>query len=214
MDIRLVIFSTISVISFVQYFVKRSRYSEAVNYFVSVQKYRNKALEIIASDKSLQDVLKEGKRSKLSKTEIKELQEKQIRKVIEENMDIKGSYEKPNILDILWIQILIFPYTLIKYLIWNFRWIYNFTIMQKPYGQEEKLHLIRRHLGMGKHQFNAIEEETISEYLRKELWKKDKFKIWKKAQEEEMKAKMAESNRYKSYRRYMKNNKSRMTFED
>ncbi|XP_070501923.1 dnaJ homolog subfamily C member 25 homolog [Chironomus tepperi] len=213
-DIRLVIFSTISVISFVQYFVKRSRYNEAVDYFVSVQKYRNKALEIIASDKSLQDVLKEGKKSKMSKTEIKELQEKQIRQVIEENMDIKGAYEKPNVFDILWIQIIIFPYTLAKYIAWNVSWIYKFTIMQKPYGEEEKLHLIRKHLGMGKHQFNAIEEDTISDYLRKELWKKEKFKEWKKAQEEEMKAKMAESNRYKSYRRYMKNNKNRITFDD
>lgn len=158
--------------------------------------------------------MKEGKKNKLSKTELKELQEKQIRQIIEENMDIKGAYEKPNIMDILWIQIIIFPWTLIKFIIWHVRWIINFNILGKEYGEEEKLHLLRRNLSVGQHQFNAIEEETIDEYLRKELWKKDKFKAWKKIQEEEMKAKMAESNRYKSYRRYMKNNKSRMTFED
>lgn len=213
-DIRLVVFSTISVISFIQYFVRKARYKEAVDYFVTVQKYRNKALEIIATDKTLQDVLKESKKNKMSKTEMKELQEKQIRKVIEENMDIKGAYEKPNIMDILWIQLLISPWTITKYIIWYIMWIINFTILGKPYGEEEKLYLIRKNLGLGKHQFNAIEEEKIEEYLRRELWKKDIFKVWKKEQEEEMKAKMAESNRYKSYRRYMKNNKSRMTFED
>jgi DnaJ family protein C protein 25 len=181
---------------------------------IQIQKYRNKALEIISADKALQDALKEGKKNKLSKTELKELQEKQIREVIEENMDIKGAYEKPSIYDILWIQIIIFPYTLVMYIVWNVKWIINFTILGKEYGEEEKLHLLRKNLGLGKHQFNAIEEETIEEYLRKQLWKKDKFKAWKKVQDEEMKAKMAENNRYKSYRRYMKNNKSRMTFED
>lgn len=59
-----------------------------------------------------------------------------------------------------------------------------------------------------------IEEETLDGYLKKELWIKEKFKVWKQEQDEEKKAKMAESNRYKSYRRYMKNNKSRMTFDD
>lgn len=213
-DIRLVIFSTISVISFVQYFVRKARYKEAVDYFVTVQKYRNKALEIIAGDKALQDIMKESKKSRMSKTELKEMQEKQIRKVIEENMDIRGAYEKPNIMDILWIQIIILPYTIAKYLIWYARWIWNFTILQKPYGEEEKLYLIRKNLGVGVHQFNAIEEDTIDDYMRQELWKKDNFKVWKQEQEEEMKAKMAESNRYKSYRRYMKNNKSRITFDD
>jgi DnaJ family protein C protein 25 len=168
----------------------------------------------VAADKGLQDALKEGKKQRLSKTELKEMQEKQIRKVIEDNMDIKGSYEKPKIVDILWVQIIIFPWTLGKFIVWQARWIINFNILGKEYGEEEMLHLLRKNLGVGKHQFNAIEEETISEYLRKELWKKDKFKEFKKEMDEEKKAKMAENNRYKSYRRYMKNNKSRMTFDD
>lgn len=36
-DIRLVLLSTITVISAIQYFVRKSRYDEAVNYFVSVR---------------------------------------------------------------------------------------------------------------------------------------------------------------------------------
>lgn len=65
-------------------------------------KYRNKALEMIASDKSLLDAKKEAKRNKLSKTELKEQQEKQIRDIIVEKMDIKGSYSKPSVIDVLW----------------------------------------------------------------------------------------------------------------
>lgn len=157
---------------------------------------------------------KDGKRGKLSKAELKEQQEKQIREIIVEKMDIKGSYSKPSVLDVLWVQLILSPYTIIKYLMWFSLWTINFNILGKPYGDEEKLYLLRKNLGLGVNQFNAIEEEKIDDYFRKELWIKDKFKVWKKEQDEEMKAKMAESNRYKSYRRYMKNNKSRMTFED
>lgn len=163
---------------------------------------------MIASEK------KETKRSKLSKAELKEQQEKQIREIIEEKMDIKGSYSKASVIDVLWIQLIISPYTILKYILWFGLWIINFNMLGKPYGMEEKLYLLRKNLGLGVNQFNAIEEETIDDYLTKELWIKDKFKEWKLEQDEVMKAKMAGSNRYKSYRRYMKNNKSRMTFED
>lgn len=40
--------------------------------------------------------------------------------------------------------------------------------------------------------------------MRKELWIKENFNEWKREKEEEMKAKLAESARYKSFRRYMK----------
>lgn len=169
---------------------------------------------MITSDKSLQDSKKEARRNKLSKAELKEQQEKQIREIIEEKMDIKGSYSKPSIIDILWIQLIISPYTILKFILWYSRWFINFTIMGKPYGMDDKLYLLRKNLGLGVNQFNAIEEETLDDYMHKELWMRENFKVWKKQQEEETKAKMAESNRYKSYRRYMKNNKSRMTFED
>lgn len=140
----------------------------------------------------------------MSKSELKEQQEKLIREIIVEKMDIKGSYSKPSVIDILWIQLIISPYTICKYLLWFIRWTVNFTILKKPYGMEEKLYLLRKNLGLGVNQFNAIEEHTIDDYMRKELWIRDNFKEWKEEQDEEMKAKMAESSRYKSYRRYAK----------
>ena len=118
-------------------------------------------------------------------------------------------------IDLLWIQLIILPYTIVKYLAWYAKWIYNFHILKKAYGPEEQLYLIRKNLGIGQHQFNAIEEHTIDDYLRKELWIKEKFKVWKIEQDEEMKKSMADNPKYKAYRRYMKNNgPGRMTFED
>lgn len=163
---------------------------------------------MILSDKSLQDSKKEAKRGKMSKSELKEQQEKLIREIIEEKMDIKGSYSKPSVTDILWIQLVISPYTISKFVLWYGRWFVNFDILKKPYGMEEKLYLLRKNLALGVNQFNAIEEHTIDDYLRKELWVRENFKVWKAEQDEENKAKMAESNRYKSYRRYAKNHRS------
>uniref|UniRef100_A0A336LIK9 CSON002925 protein n=1 Tax=Culicoides sonorensis TaxID=179676 RepID=A0A336LIK9_CULSO len=212
-DVRLVLIVTVSIISLIQYYSGWQRYETAIKYFVTVPKYRNKALEMIQ-----QETVKQPKRTgknRQSKIEQKEEQELLIRKVIEEKMDIKGAYAKPVITDILWVQLIISPYTITKYIIWYLRWIWKFTILRKEYGIEEKLYLIRKHLGMGQHQFDGIEDDKIHEYLELELWIKDNFKVWKAEQEEEMKKQMADNPRYKAYRRYMKNHgPGRMTFED
>lgn len=61
--------------------------------------------------------------------------------------------------------------------------------------------MIRKFLGMGQNQFNAIEEATKNEYLELELWIKQNFIKWKKDQEEEMKLNMADNPRCKQYMR-------------
>lgn len=219
-DVRLVLIVTISIISLIQYFSAKQRYEDAIKYFLTVPKYRNKALELINASSAKASTTTGGKKergskNKLSKAEQKEEQEQTIRRIIMENMDIKGSYAKPSVCDVLWIQLLISPYTIAKYFLWYGSWVWKFTIMSQPYGDEEKLYLIRKQLGMGVHQFNGIEEDTKQSYVEMELWIKDNFKAWKREQEEEMKLKMAENPRYKQYRRYMKNHgPGRMTFED
>lgn len=171
---------------------------------------------MLHEEKLLQDSKNHKKsKSKLSKSEQREEQERLIRQVIEEKMDIKGCYSKPTIFDILWVQIVVFPYTLAKYLIWYFQWIYRFNIKKEEYGEEEKCFLIRKNLGISQHQFDAVEDHTRLEYLRKELWIKDNYKAWKFEQEEEMKKQLADNPRYKSYRRYLKKGgPGRLTFED
>lgn len=214
-DVRIVLVVTISIISLIQYYVMKMRYEEAIKYFLTVPKYRLKAMEIVQQKEQGKNVQNKKAKNKLSKYEQKEENEKLIREIIIENMDIKGAYAKPEITDILWMQLILSPVTITKYLIWYFGWIWNYSILKKPYGDEEKLYLIRKYLNMGKHQFDGVEEEKKREYLELELWIKDNFKIWKTEQEEEMKLSLADNPRYKQYRRYMKNHgPGRMTFED
>lgn len=209
-DIRLVLGVTISVISAIQYFSAWQNYETAIKYFMTIQKYRNRAMDMATDE---QKAFQRNKR--ISKAQQKEETEKLIRKIIEEKMDIKGAYAKPEVKAILWVQLLISPYTLVKFTVWSLRWLWLFTILGKPYGEQEKLYLIRQHMKLGQHQFDGLEEHEREEYLELELWKKENFREWKHEQEEEKKKELAESARYKQYRRYMKNHgPGRMTFED
>lgn len=212
-DIRVVVIVTITIISVFQYYSGMSRHEDAITYFTTIQKYRNKAMDLAKDD--INEIINKKGKSKLSKSEQKKELEKIIRKVIEEKMDIKGAYAKPTIKDTLWIQLIFLPYTIGSYILWYIRWIVDFNILKKPLGDKEKLYLIRKYMKLGQTQFDTKEESEKSEYLEMELWIKANFEEWKEIQEEEQKKQLADNPRYKSYRRYMKNHgPGRMTFED
>ena len=204
-DIRIVVVVTISLISAAQYYGSMSRYNEAIDHFLTVPKYRMRANEIAREEGLiLSDREAKKKNRGKSKDEIRLEEENILRKIIEDKMDIRGAYSKPSVYDILWLQLIFLPYTLLTWIAFYARWFVKFTIMRHPLGEEEKEYLIRRYMGMSASQWLQLEEEEREEYMDLELYHKDKFNVWKKAKEEEMKAKLAESASYKRYRRWMK----------
>ncbi|CAG9765108.1 unnamed protein product [Ceutorhynchus assimilis] len=211
-DVRIVIVVTISIISIIQYYSGWQRYDTAITYFSTIPKYRNRAQDIAKQEGLLPDnSRKGGKKQKVSKEDIEQI----IKKVIEDKMDIKGAYAKPKITDLVWIQLLILPYTIAIYIYWYCSWIWRHTVLKQPFNEEEKLYIIRKFLKMGQHQFDSQEDEKKQEFLDKGLWIKENFDEWFEEQEEITKKQLAESNRYKQYRRYMKNHGAgRMTFDD
>ncbi|XP_072932489.1 dnaJ homolog subfamily C member 25 homolog [Epargyreus clarus] len=211
-DVRIVLAVTITIISIIQYYSAWSKYDTAIKYFMTIPKYRNKALEIAKAETKESQTRNKVKKSK---AELKEEQDRIVRRVIEENMDIKGAYAKPEILDILWVQLIILPYSIAYWIYWYLRWFWKFTIMKHPYGREEKLYLVRRYLKLGQHQFGALEEKDKQEFLDEELWIKENFVAWKQMKDEEAKKALADNNKYKQYRRYIKQHGvGRMTFDD
>ncbi|KAL1492026.1 hypothetical protein ABEB36_012530 [Hypothenemus hampei] len=211
-DVRIVLLVTISIISIVQYYSAWQRYDSAITYFSTIPKYRNKAQDIAKQEGLLPDNSKKGgKKQKMSKEDVELI----IKKVIENKMDIKGAYAKPKVSDVIWIQLIILPYTIVRYVYWYLSWFWRHTVLKQPYSDEEKLYIVRKYLKMGQHQFDSQEDEKLQEFLDKELWIKANFEKWFSEQEELAKKQLAESNRYKQYRRYMKNHGvSRMTFDD
>ncbi|XP_033638756.1 dnaJ homolog subfamily C member 25-like [Asterias rubens] len=211
-DVRIVIAVTISVISAIQYFSWWSRYKSAINYLAMSPKYRIRAIDQAKKEGRLDANKKKGKRSK---EELKEEEDKVVRTIIEENADIKGGYRKPNIMDILWIQLVLSPYYIVMYIAWFVRWTWKFNILRHEYGLDEKHHIIRKNLRLTQSQYEGMDEFEKETMLDRSLWIYENFKEYKAEKEEEMKAKLAESGRHKSYRRYMKKNGvGRMYFDD
>lgn len=166
-DVRYVIVVTISLISAYQYYAAHSKYKEAIDYFVTVPKYRMKAKQIALDEgiwptdnpRSKQQQLRQrgGGNRKSAKEELKAEEEAVIRRLIEEKMDIKGAYSRPSYRDLLWVQIVFFP-------IWigtlagqchNIVSVVNFCTFLLP--QTSQLHLLVRSLGVQvRHQQGAL----------------------------------------------------------
>merc|ERR1719147_290838 len=212
-DVRLVIAVTVTLISAGQYYFAWNNYNEAIKCLSAIPKYRIQATEIAKSD----GLLKKDKKADRWKTkeEIREEEENVIRGIIADKMDIKGGYAKPHWSDVLWIQMIIFPWTTYKWAAFYLSWLWRFGIKREEYGRAEQLYVIRKNLGVSQGQFDQLEEDEVENMLELELWEKEKFKVWKDEKDAEMRIKMASSGRYKQYRRYMKNHGGdRMTFED
>eukprot|EP00794_Sanderia_malayensis_P016940 gene16941-18647_t len=212
-DVRIVIAATISVISVLQYMHKHVRFNEAIEYAMQQPKFKNQAMKV-AHDEGL---LVKGKKAKgkKSKEEKKEEEARILRDVVENSIDIRGGYSKPKVTDVLWIQLLMSPYYLLLYAAWAGRWVWKFWVLKEEYGKEEKEYLTRKAIGVSELYWEAIDQPTRDHYLERELWIKEHFQEFKEEQEEEMRQKMAESNKHKMWRRYMKSGgPGRMTFPE
>jgi len=204
-DIRIVLVVLISLISAAQYYGAMSRYNEAIDHFLTVPKYRMRATEI-AKEEGLFLSDKESKKRNRgrSKDEIRLEEENILRRIIENKMDIKGVYSKPTVYDILWVQLIMFPKTICHLVHFHARWFVKFNINKESLGEEEKEYLIRRNMSLSADQWTQLDPEERQEYMDLELFESNKFKVWKKEKDDEMKAKLADSASYKRYRRWMK----------
>ncbi|XP_072161520.1 dnaJ homolog subfamily C member 25 isoform X2 [Bemisia tabaci] len=212
-DVRIVIIVTLIVITVIQYFTSWQRYNTALNYLMTLPKYRNKAIEIALEQGLIDDPRRKVKGK--SKIDVKEETDRAIKSILESNLDIRGGYAKPELTDLLILQLILLPCRAFKYFKWYTRWIWRFNINHEEYGDEEKLYLIRKNMKLSINQFDDLEENDKQQFLKNELWVKDKFEKWQKEKNEEVKKQMAENARFKAYRRYMKNHgPGRMVFDD
>ncbi|KAM4876755.1 dnaJ homolog subfamily C member 25 [Thomomys bottae] len=213
-DVRVVILVSVCAISMFQYFSWWNSYNKAISYLATVPKYRIQATEIAKQQGLLRKPKEKGKNKK-AKEEVRDEEENIIKNIIKSKIDIKGGYQKPQIQDLLLFQILLAPLHLCSYVAWYCRWIYNFNIKGKEYGEEERLYIIRKSMKMSQSQFDSLEDHQKETFLKRELWIKENYEVYKQEQEEELKKKLANDPRWKRYRRWMKNEgPGRLTFVD
>lgn len=173
-DVRIVLAVTITVISVVQYYGAWHRYRAAIDHLVTVPKYRLKAVEIAKAEGFYNPGRKRDRRRK---EELKDEEENMLKRILEEQVDIRGGYSKPSIRQVLWVQLVLLPYTLGSMVWWQARWLFKFTLGGQELGPQEKEYLVRRHMGLSQGQWDALEDRERLGFLRDELWLRDKFRV-------------------------------------
>lgn len=206
-DVWPVALVTILVISLVQHISAKQKYEQAVAYVIASGKFRHKAIDVGVQRK----VLEMDKAGKLKKVRGRD-NEAIIKEIIEENMDVKGGYGKPDPMSLLIVQLVILPYTLANYAKWQAQWFLKYTVRKEEYDEEAKLYIVRKWMKLNQAQFDSLSDKEHDEVFRKQLWIRENFDEWKKAKDADELAKNMASGRYKQYKRYMKNNNDSMSF--
>lgn len=207
-DVHWVILGTITVISLLQYFTSTSTYKKAIDNCCSKDSKPWRYAKRIAQERgllpiNLKKLRKDSSGSKKnrsqSKAEMREMEEMIIRQIIEENVDQILIIEKPELKNILWIQIFLLPITLYKYISWCLHWMYHYDIKGEEYSREDKEYLICKLFGLNQ---KVLEHKYgMENLLKRELWKKENFCGLQQA---EIRAQVAENPRLKREIRYMK----------
>lgn len=209
-DVRVVIAVSITIISVIQYFGWWNSYNNAMEAALRMPKYRVKAREMAKQRGLLHNL----ERRRMPRSHARETEEGILREILEQNLNILGGYSRPSILDVLWLKLLLSPYYIGRYVLWYTHWVWRFNMMGMEYSLREHIYLTRRRLKLSETQWEAFEQAQRDELVGRQLWLDDKWAEFQEEQDNEQKVKLAENNRYKRYRRYMKSHKpGRMSFE-
>eukprot|EP00293_Proteomonas_sulcata_P020361 CAMPEP_0184291650 /NCGR_PEP_ID=MMETSP1049-20130417/3604_1 /TAXON_ID=77928 /ORGANISM="Proteomonas sulcata, Strain CCMP704" /LENGTH=167 /DNA_ID=CAMNT_0026599149 /DNA_START=41 /DNA_END=544 /DNA_ORIENTATION=- len=115
--------------------------------------------------------------------------------------------EEVSIYSLFGFRIIFFPHSLAKWLFFQARWFILFTMMNQPYGRAEQEYVTKRIIKIRPDQWAGMDQEEKDELMERQLWLPENFDVWKqekKAEEEERHREMAQSNRYKQVKRFMK----------
>ena len=84
----------------------------------------------------------------------------------------RGSYQKPTIYDILWLQLLFLPVHIVKYVAWFTHWTWRYTVCRRDYDDVDKQYLIRRFMKISEGQYNvsAVPRSLSRFYVVLRVW--------------------------------------------
>eukprot|EP00041_Stephanoeca_diplocostata_P010146 m.160950 g.160950 ORF g.160950 m.160950 type:complete len:327 (+) comp18044_c0_seq4:93-1073(+) len=188
----IVIFMT-TVISLCQWLYWSNRHNSAMKYALKNGTMRQKAKRTAIEQGRITE---DG--AKLSAQDESRI----LDEIILENLDLRGAYGKPSISDVLWVRLLISPYTFSKYVWWRANWYYRITILQQDYSEEDKIYLIQRNFNISAIKWSTLPEAEREKYIENGLWDKDNYAAFAKEREAELKEKY--KGRYKQIKRWKK----------
>ena len=145
---------------------------------------------------------------------MKRREEEAIKAVICDLLDQNGGYPRPSVREVLWLQLLFLPLTLLTALAFWSSWVWRFYVRREEFGQEEREFIVRRRLAMTERQWESLQEEERTGYLARRLWEAEAWRLWEEERLEQERLRHAMSGRSKQERRWEKKGDNRMTFDE
>eukprot|EP01136_Pigoraptor_vietnamica_P008049 Opistho-1_new@42908 len=198
-DPKIVVVAFILFVSVFQYANQHVMHRRFINYVLRTPKMRAEVLQEAEAMGFGAPALKD-----VPKKERADEETRFITSMIPKVYGLDGTYAEPSLRRVLAVKTVLLPYTVASYLSWYARWVYRFNIRKEPFGPEECDYLTRRALGLSEARWKAVGDEAKDELIGRKLYIAANMRAFTQEREEEMKERLANSARYKQYRRFMK----------
>lgn len=137
-------------VSGLQYFLRLSMYKKALEHYKNHdkkfrQRVKQLAYEELQANRSASNS-QGGARSRKKKKEKEQKEElaaveARIADELAKEVDIQGGHKRPKVQDLFIVRLVVFPYTLVKYLSWKVDWVYRHDIKGEPLSDSEMMYL-------------------------------------------------------------------------
>ena len=69
----------------------------------------------------------------------------------------RGDYDKPSLWDVLWVRIVLLPYTLAVYTVWWVKWHWRYSMLKEEYRDVDRQYLTMKALGLTVVQWEVLD---------------------------------------------------------
>jgi len=203
-DLRLVVLGILIALSALQYTLAISRRQSLITIILDQNKskmYIKRRVIELGGDKLN---CKRDAEYALWKTFEAQATQEVLKKAV---VDGKRLSDTIGLLDLLLMRIVLLPLDCVTSLYFHIRWFILFTLLKREYGDDEKVYLTCQVIGCLKVEWESKEDEEREELLDMSLWlptNRDDWLHQRKLEREEDHRQLAQSTRYKQYKRFMK----------
>merc|ERR1712139_619487 len=90
------------------------------------------------------------------------------------------AFAPPSFRSLIGVRAALSPYLIAKWICWSFCWFWRFTIKKEEYGEEERVYLTAKALGVSRAVLLGWDEAQREDFVSKELWIKENMIAFQK----------------------------------
>jgi len=186
-DWKLVVLSILIGISGLQYVLQSKMHKQQLERImkadtglqVKVKRLAKERFDELQTAKGTISPSRKSKKKKASKEEEQKLLEieRQVADELAEQVQVEGSFKKPEIRDIIIVKILMLPYTLPMFVLRKGTWFVKHTVLKQPLTEEEKMYLLTSSLYRSEESLRQqYSPEELDLLMDMEGWDPDNFR--------------------------------------